>query len=70
MPKDKKDKEYLTIDDIKVLFKKNWGLKTFGRTAVYVYITKHGFPENTGRGRPRVWEKEKVLSWFAQQDNK
>ena len=57
-------KKYLTINDIIKLFKTRWGL-TLGRTAIYFYIHKKGFPQNTGRGNPRLWEKAKVDSFFT-----
>ena len=60
----KKDKEYITIDTIRSLFKKHWG-STLSRSSIYFYINKHGFPPSTGHGRPRLWEKEKVKLFFA-----
>lgn len=57
-------KKYITIKDILKLFEKRWGLK-IGRTNVYFYIRYRGFPKNTGRGMPRLWEKNKVDKFFS-----
>lgn len=62
----RKSPEYLNIDEIRTLFKDRLNVQT-GRTGIYHYVKKFNFPENTGWGRPRCWEKEKVLAWFDKQ---
>ena len=63
MTRGKKDKEFLTVDDIRGLFKKHWGISVV-RQGVYYYVAHKGFPDSTKRGRPRLWDKEKVDQFF------
>ena len=62
MSKIKKDSEYLYIDDIRALFKTKLGI-TIKRPSVYIKC--FDFPDNTKWGRPRRWDKAKVMAWFA-----
>jgi hypothetical protein len=62
----KRQTDFLTIGDIRDLFKKYLNI-TIGRASVYHYIRKYDFPDNTGWGRPRQWNKKSVLAWFKNQ---
>ena len=64
MKKDKNVSNFMTIDEIRGLFRAHWGL-SLKRSSVYFYIQKHGFPPSTGHGCPRIWERDKVNAFFA-----
>lgn len=59
-----KTKEFLTVQDICVLFKEQLNVR-MRPTGIYHYIKIYDFPANTGWGRPRVWEADKVKAWFV-----
>jgi predicted DNA-binding transcriptional regulator AlpA len=61
-----KSSDFLDIDEVRTLFKERLNV-IIKRTSVYHYIKNFEFPDNTGWGRPRRWEKEKVLAWFNKQ---
>lgn len=64
MPRPRKEANYFSVIDLQILFKKHLGIN-IQRSTVYHYVKNLGFPNNTGWGRPRRWEREKVMKWFA-----
>lgn len=61
----KPKKTHFKVEDILQLFKEKLNI-TPGRSGIYFYIQKHGFPSSTGWGNPRQWEAAKVEKWFKE----
>lgn len=56
----------MTIDEIRFLFRKTFGVSIV-KSTIYLYQKTKGFPQNLGIGKPRLWPRQAVLGWMEQQ---
>lgn len=63
MANNQKQTEFITIDEIRALFKSRLRIAVT-RAAIYGYIARKNFPKNIGIGTPRVWKRHEVLEWL------
>ena len=61
-----KNKDTMTIDDVRSALRKRLGIKS-SRTGIYYYLNNKRLPLPIGFGKGKHWKRDEIAEWIAKQ---